>query len=141
MDDEPRPRNVVIGQPVTETKVILSRQMRREMTAEELILWSRLRRNGAGPQFRRQQIIDGFIADFYCHAAALVVEVDSPSHDPEYDKERDRVFAERGILVYRCKNEDVNARVGWVLRQIRDLVSRRLPTPTPDSVDPPDTGR
>ena len=134
--DDLRPHNVVIGQSVSEAKVILSHQMRREMTTEEAILWARLRRNGRGPQFRRQQIIDGFIADFYCHSAALVVEVDSPSHDAEYDVERDRVFAERGILVYRCKNEDVRARIGWVLSEITRIVDQRSPAPTSESIDP-----
>jgi len=61
--DEPKPHNVVIGQPVTETKVILAKQFRREMTYEEKLLWQRLRGRKLGVNFRRQQIIDGFIAD------------------------------------------------------------------------------
>ncbi len=77
------PQNIVIGQQVQETKAVLSRQMRREMTRAEAMLWMRLRRNGLGVDFRRQQIIDGFIADFYCHLAALVIEADGPIHDLE----------------------------------------------------------
>jgi very-short-patch-repair endonuclease len=47
------------------------------MTPEEKILWQHLRANRLqGYHFRRQQIIDGFIADFYYHATALVVEID-----------------------------------------------------------------
>ena len=57
--------------------------------------------------FGPQQILDGFIADFYCHSAALVVEVDGLLHDPEYDAERDRVFAARGILVLHFTNDEV----------------------------------
>lgn len=45
------------------------------MTPAEGVLWLRLRRNGIGQHFQRQQVIDGFIADFYCHSAGVVVEV------------------------------------------------------------------
>ena len=119
MEEEPRPYNVVIGQQGEETKLILARQMRRWMTPAEKMLWGRLRQNRLGVPFRRQQIIDGFIADFYCHSAALVVEVDGPIHDPDYDAERDRVFGERGIAVLRFTNDEVYERIGFVLSRIR----------------------
>jgi very-short-patch-repair endonuclease len=57
--------------------------------------WQHLRANQLnGLHFRRQQIIDGFIADFYCHVARLVIEVDGEIHQQqaEYDAERDRVL-------------------------------------------------
>jgi very-short-patch-repair endonuclease len=50
---------------------------RREMTPAEKLLWQKVRAKKLGVRFRRQQIIQGFIVDFYCHKAALVVEVDS----------------------------------------------------------------
>jgi very-short-patch-repair endonuclease len=48
-------------------------------------------------KFRRQQIIDGFIADVYCHASALVVEVDGAAHvyQADSDCERAVIFAAR----------------------------------------------
>ena len=56
-------------------------QFRREITPSEAALWQALRANRLGGlHFRRQQIIDGFIADFYCHAAGLVVELDGSVH-------------------------------------------------------------
>jgi very-short-patch-repair endonuclease len=53
-----------------------------------------------GVQFRRQQVIDGFIVDFYCHAARLVVELDGTVHERriEYDVERDQTLAARGRM-------------------------------------------
>lgn len=119
------PQNIVIGQQVREAKVVLSRQMRREMTRAEAMLWMRLRRNGLGVNFRRQQIIDGFIADFYCHSAALVIEADGAFHHPEYDAERDRIFAARGICVLRFRNEDISDRIGFVLSRIRQHLENR----------------
>ena len=46
------------------------------MTPAEKILWNELRANKLGVHFRRQQVIAGFIVDFYCHKSALVIEVD-----------------------------------------------------------------
>ena len=63
-------RNIVIGQRVMAEKVAQARRLRKQMTEAEKRLWERLRGNRVdGVHFRRQQIIDGFIVDFYCHAA------------------------------------------------------------------------
>ena len=73
--------NIVIGQKVNSDKVQRAKELRRQMTPEENILWQYLRANRLhGLHFRRQQIIDGFIADFYCHASRLVIEVDGKIH-------------------------------------------------------------
>jgi very-short-patch-repair endonuclease len=107
------------------------------MTPAERTLWARLRRNQLdGLHFRRQQVIDGFIADFYCHAAGLVVELDGPVHDsqPEYDAERDRIFAGRGLCVLRFRNEAVYASMDEVLRAIAVTCRERIgqdPSPGP----------
>ncbi len=80
------------------------------MTEAESLLWERLRRNQLqGFHFRRQQVIDGFIVDFYCHAAALVLEVDGGVHAAQaaYDQERNLVLAWRGLRVLRVRNDEV----------------------------------
>ncbi len=115
-------RNIVIGQWVELPKVERARQLRREQTAEEQMLWEHLRRNRlSGLHFRRQQIIDGFIADFYCHRAGLVVEVDGPIHAirHSYDEERDRILADRGLTILRIPAADVRERLADVLLKIR----------------------
>src|SRR5690349_4486712 len=91
-----RAYGIVAGQRVDPVKVERSRQLRREMTPAERALWASLRDHRLhGLQFRRQQVIDGFVLDFYCHAASLGVEVDGTIHrDQEaYDHERDQVLA------------------------------------------------
>jgi len=117
--NDAKPHNIVIGQRVSEEKVVLARRMRREMTPTEARLWARLRRSRLDTNFRRQQIVRGFFADFYCHGAALVLEVDGPIHDPTYDAERDRIFASLGITVLRFTNAQVENQIGLVLYQIR----------------------
>ncbi|MBW4602485.1 MAG: endonuclease domain-containing protein [Calothrix sp. FI2-JRJ7] len=113
--------NIVIGQNVTSTKRQRAKELRQNMTPEEKILWQHLRANRLnGFHFRRQQIIDGFIADFYCHAAALVVEVDGEIHEQqvEYDAERDEVLSARGLRLLRIKNQEVNQNLDQVLVRI-----------------------
>ena len=114
-------RNVVIGQKVDPAKVQRAKELRRQMTKEERILWQRLRGNRLhGLHFRRQQIIDGFIVDFYCHAAGLVVEVDGEVHQQQaaYDAERDRILSARGLRIVRIKNEEVRQNLLGVLSRI-----------------------
>ncbi|MBD2018344.1 DUF559 domain-containing protein [Microcoleus sp. FACHB-53] len=113
--------NIVIGQKVTPVKVQRAKELRRQMTQEEKILWQHLRANQLnGLHFRRQQIIDGFIADFYCHAARLVIEVDGEIHQQqvEYDAERDRILLARGLRLLRIQNEQVRQNLDQVLARI-----------------------
>jgi very-short-patch-repair endonuclease len=111
-------RNTVIGQHVDETKALRAKELRRNPTPEERLLWQRLRANRLGGfHFRRQQPIAGFIVDFYCHAAALVVEVDGEIHQNqiEADAERDRALNSLGYRVIRFTNEDIWKRMQEVL--------------------------
>jgi len=75
------------------------------MSLPEGLLWQELRRRPGGFKFRRQHPILGFIADFYCPAAKLVIEVDGEAHDkgdrPRRDAERDRRVAELGLRTMR----------------------------------------
>jgi very-short-patch-repair endonuclease len=83
-------RNTVIGQKVSRELRERTKELRQAMTPAEKILWEQLRHNRLnGLQFRRQQIIDRYIVDFYCHEKALVVEIDGDIHDlqQEYDAE------------------------------------------------------
>jgi very-short-patch-repair endonuclease len=100
---------VVRGQH-NEKKDEVAKQFRREMTHVEKILWNQLRRNQLGGlHFRRQQVIDGYIADFYCHAEGLVVEVDGAVHKTQVaeEKERERAIGLRGLRVIRFTNDRV----------------------------------
>ena len=50
-------------------------------TDAERILWSELRDHRLnGASFRRQVPIENYIADFVCHAAKLVIELDGGQH-------------------------------------------------------------
>ena len=120
-------KNIIPGQTVTKEKLEYSRKLRREMTPAEKILWQELRGNKLGVHFRRQQIIAGFIADFYCHKADLVIELDGNVHEDEEQKEndakRDKVLGEMGLRIIRFRNEEILKNLPAVLGKIRELVS------------------
>ena len=125
-------KNIIPGQTVTKEKLQRAKELRREMTPAEKILWQELRANKLGVHFRRQQVIAGFIVDFYCHKAALVIEVDGDIHDlqQEEDARREKVLSEMGLRIVRFRNEEVvknlshgDATQSAVVGKIRELVA------------------
>ena len=128
--------NIVRGRHTPEKRA-LARRLRENMTPQERRLWAQLRANRLhGWPFRRQQIIDGFIADFYCHAAGLVIEVDGASHHQraDYDAERDRILTARGLRVLRVTNTQIETELEGVLAAILEMIGR---APTYKAHPPP----
>ena len=102
----------------------LAKRLRKKITKAEKILWHELRRNNAkGYYFRRQHPIAWYIADFYCHEAKLVVELDGEVHDTEemqeHDERRDSIMEGFDITVLRFKNEEVFGNVDEVVEAIK----------------------
>lgn len=122
-------RNIVAGQPIDAEKLAFAKKLRRTMTQVEARLWASLRgRKLADMKFRRQQIIDGYIADFYCADVGLVIELDGPIHDSqlEYDSMRDRVMAARGLIILRIPNARIESEWEMVLVEIARFASHSL---------------
>ena len=114
-------KRIVRGARVPPIKGEQARRQRRHETPEERELWKRLRADRLGGlHFRRQQVIRGFIVDFYCTRAALVVEVDGPGHQSEqdYDRERDEVLVGLGLRVIRFTNREIQGDLETVLAVI-----------------------
>jgi very-short-patch-repair endonuclease len=127
-------RGIIRRQKIDPVKLERAQELRRNMTFAERRLWHRLRTNKLdGFHFRRQQIIDGFIVDFYCHAAGLVVELDGAIHDKqvEYDTERERVLEARGLRILRFRNEEVLMDIESVLTRIRAACWAGMDDPSP----------
>jgi very-short-patch-repair endonuclease len=110
-------------------KLRQARELRGNMTAAEALLWERLRRNQLGVKFRRQQIIEGFITDFYCEAARLIIEVDGAVHEnaerKAVDEHRRNVFRKRGLRELRFSNSQVETELEAVISRIKASVSLR----------------
>ena len=98
-----------------------ARTLRRSMTKEERHLWYDFLRY-CTPRFRRQEIIGNYIADFFCHKAKLVVELDGSQHmEPHivaYDAQRTIYFQSTGITVLRFFNSDISTNFEGVCQTI-----------------------
>ena len=98
-----------------------ARTLRKQPTPAEDILWQRLRGSRFhGAKFRRQVPFDRYVADFYCHAAKLVVELDGKQHEwfADYDDGRTKVIENFGVRVLRFTNDEVRDDLEAVLARI-----------------------
>ena len=104
-----------------------ARELRRDPTPTERLLWRRLRARGARHKFRRQQVIDDYIVDFYCAAARLVVELDGESHlgRERRDARRQRALESHGLEVLRFWDTEVHQDVESVLNAVYEACERR----------------
>ena len=109
-----------------------ARELRNNPTEAESFLWDHLH-NIKGIRFKRQHPILYFIADFYCHKAKLIIEVDGGYHtipeQYEYDKNRDTDLEELGLKVIRFTNEQVLFEIEKTLYVIEKEIKERTPNP------------
>jgi very-short-patch-repair endonuclease len=112
------------------------RQLRKDQTEAEALLWSWLRnRHLKNFKFRRQHRIGPYFADFVCVEHRLIVELDGGQHVDQagYDEARTRFLGAQGYRVLRIWNSDIALRMNEVL----DEVLRVLHTPHPAAAQPP----
>ncbi|MBL8089927.1 MAG: DUF559 domain-containing protein [Anaerolineales bacterium] len=119
-------KHIVTNQKVTKEKLHRAKELRREMTPAEKLLWQEVRANKLGVRFRRQQIIQGFIVDFYCHKVALVIEVDGDIHDLQQDEDerREKVLRELGLEILRFHNNEIIHNLPKVVHKIREFIQK-----------------
>ena len=102
------------------------KQLRKNQTPQEIILWSKLRRNQTGFKFKRQVSIGPYIADFYCSKKLLVIEIDGSQHveNKKYDGERSDYFLSLGIKTLRFWNNEINTNIEGVLIKITNALDK-----------------
>jgi very-short-patch-repair endonuclease len=126
---------------VSRKKHQLARRLRRQATASEKLAWELLRgRRLLGLKFRRQQVIRGYVVDFYCAELRVALEIDGACHgDPgqaEYDLTRTVELWEMGVITLRMWAEDVSTEA---LRRLFEPIVSRV-RGTPGSALSPETG-
>src|SRR5260221_331130 len=93
------------------TTVVRARELRRSLSLPEGLLWQALRDRPDGLKFRRQHPLGPYVADFYCAAAKLVVEVDGESHNmgdrARHDARRDAWMETQDLRAVRFNAADV----------------------------------
>jgi very-short-patch-repair endonuclease len=112
-----------------------ARALRKNSTDAERILWSEFRGHRLnGASFRRQVPIANYIADFVCHAAKLVIELDGGQHYSDgqeaADARRSAIIEAKGFRVLRFSNHDVMTNRAGVLEVIATALAERAPTLT-----------
>ncbi|QOV79602.1 endonuclease domain-containing protein [Enterobacter asburiae] len=109
-----------------------SKQLRKQMTPEELRLWYLFRgRRFFGYKFRRQMPIGIYIVDFACFKAKLIVELDGGQHQNEeaYDLRRTEFLNANGWEVLRFWNNEFRANEEVVLMAILQRLQSLMPSP------------
>ena len=99
------------------------------MTRQEKHLWYDFLRYYP-VKIYKQRIIDDFIADFYCHSARLVIELDGSQHytnqGKAHDEARTEILERYGIYVLRFSNKDVNDNFEGVCYMIDKVINERI---------------
>jgi very-short-patch-repair endonuclease len=124
-----------------------ARTLRQNMTEAERQLWQILRSHQMkGYQFRRQVPIGRYIADFVCHEARLIVEIDGGQHQRSSPREAERsgFLQNEGYRILRFWNNEVLANLDGVHEIIAGELGGITPTQTlphqgggPDNALPP----
>lgn len=106
----------------------LARNLRRNMTKQERLLWKILRNSNLNNcKFKRQYPIGNYIVDFVCREKWLIIELDGGQHNEQENRNKDnirtRYLEERGFRVLRFWNNDIDQNVSGVYNEIlRNLV-------------------
>jgi len=110
-----------------------AKELRRNLTKTEKILWNHLRKKQQnGMYFRRQHPYGIYILDFYCFKANLAIEVDGDIHlyRKEYDEERNRYLESSGLRVLRFSNEEGEKQIEFVI----DVINKNISTSFVDPI-------
>ena len=121
-----------------------ARKLRRVMTVPELLLWQALRVRPDGVKFRRQHPIGGYVADFACLSARLLIEVDGEVHEhgriARIDRLRQIDLESHGFAVLRIAARDVLKELDGVVRMIVAECLARVPLHHAPHGPPPRVG-
>ncbi len=108
-----------------------AKDLRKNMTDAEIILWQFLKVGIKGLKFRRQHPLGFYIADFYCHKIKLIIELDGSIHHlpdiKEHDEIRQKNLESEGFHIIRFSNHQVMKEIEIVLDKIEKSVENLLP--------------
>ena len=106
-----------------------ARELRKNQTKEEARLWYQFLRKYP-VRVHRQYVIGPYIADFYCHKAKLVIELDGSQHcepeNAEKDLKRTQYLEKEGLFVLRISNRDIAEQFRSVCEAIHQAITSRL---------------
>jgi leucyl-tRNA synthetase len=122
-----------------------AKEMRKNPTEAESILWQELRGKNLEDKFRQQHLIDDFIVDFVCLSKKLIIEVDGGYHSnpnqKQLDEERTIILNKKGYKIIRFSNDEVLFSISDVISKIknhlqeRDILTLSNPTLSPSPLE------
>jgi very-short-patch-repair endonuclease len=103
----------------------LARELRKNSTLAEVILWQNIKGKVFEYEFHRQVPINEIIVDFFCHELQLAIEIDDNTHDYNFenDKSRQKILESLGIKFIRFNDNDVKRNLNDVLRALELMIS------------------
>ena len=128
MDDSTTKDTFSLRERGSKKLITCARQLRRQATIAEQMLWTNLRgRRLDGYKFRRQMVIEPYIVDFVCLEEKLIVEADGGQHSEQqkYDTVRTARLESMGYRVMRFWNHEILAEHDSVLEQILSVLSKK----------------
>ena len=114
-----------------------AKKNRNQPTAAETVFWMHLKEGIESCKFRRQHPIGMYIADFYCHKAAVIIEVDGSIHHTKEvkkaDEEKEVFLTTRSYTVLRFTNDEVMHELETVLQKITKTINNNIRKHSPHS--------
>ena len=107
-----------------------AKELRKNSTLSEVLLWQQIKNKALGFQFHRQVPMLEYIVDFYCHELMLAIEIDGDSHlyKYEYDIKRQGELEKEGVVFLRFTDLDIKQNmfsVGITLEQVvQELINK-----------------
>ena len=115
--------------PYKQDLIPFAKELRKNMTPQERRLWYCFLKDYP-IRFQRQKAIKSFIADFYCHKAKLVIEIDGSQHYTDdgmaKDAERTALLEEYNLDVIRFSNRDIDRNFEGVCYEIDKKISEKM---------------
>lgn len=109
--------------------IVLAKNLRKNSTRQEKHLWYDFLAKYKA-RFQRQKAIDNFIADFYCHSAKLIIEIDGAQHYTDDGMQKDQLRTEilegYDLKVIRLTNKQIDNQFGDVCQYIDTIVQDSL---------------
>ncbi len=109
--------------------IVLARNLRKNATRQENHLWYDFLLK-YDVKFRRQKAIDNFIADFYCHKAKLIIEIDGSQHFTEQGRANDcfrtEMLERYDLKIIRFTNYQIDTNFRGVCEYIDMVVKMSL---------------
>ena len=102
----------------------IARELRKNSTPAEKVLWSHIRRKALGIEFHRQVPLLLYIVDFYCHEIGLAIELDGSIHESQFleDSERQESLEKWGVKFLRFSNQQIFSEIDDVIQTINEFV-------------------